>query len=161
MSCGFNHVDVFSFYNPHDHRDVYECQNCGRVKSKDAGPRFEHTVVVACCGTPQTWTGSSPVAAFRVGNVIDCPAHGPTKIVSISTTQTKGKTVAKAPTSRAQASSPAAAGPGAELFASIAVGCVAGLILGWIPMLIFGGPYLIWVALLAAVLGVLVMLADQ
>lgn len=147
MSCGLlGHIDVFSFYNSYDNRDVYECQNCGRVTSKDSGPKFRHDVTVRCCDDPQDWRGASPVPPLSVGDTVSCPIHGPTTIVSIKTTQTAGKPVGPAKASTSSAVSSAEPGGGWLIVGGIFVGGLAGLLLGWIPMLIFGGPYFLWVA---------------
>ena len=163
MSCGmFDHIDRYSFYNPHDHVDVYECANCGRIKSRDAGPRFRHTVAVSCCANTQDWTGASSVPAFAVGDTIDCPSHGPTKVASIHTTQTAGKAGRpnNSSASNTGENSIAEFGPGLAI-AGIFVGGVAGLLLGWIPMLIFGGRYFLWVAAFAVFGMVSALFADS
>lgn len=159
MSCGiFSHVDVYSSYNPYDHRDVYECQRCGRVTTRDAGPVFRHDVTLGCCDKTQEWSSATQVPAFSVGDQFACEVHGAATIRSIRTTQVKGKPVTGTRAADGTSSTPEVT-PGVALFASVAVGLVFGLFLGWIPMLVLGGPYLVWVLVVGFFVGIFTLMS--
>lgn len=96
MTCGIGqHVMVYSFYNPYDHRDIYECANCGKVTSRDAGPRYRYAIACDCCGVAHDHFGTAPSPFCSVGDDWECPTHGRSKISSIEVEQVAGK-----PTSR-------------------------------------------------------------
>lgn len=103
MPCGIGqHVMVFSYHNPYDNVDVYECMNCDKRTYKDAGPLYEYQITCACCGVPHEAYSKAAAPFMKVGDVWDCPNHGPSTITNITSKQVKGKAVDQSATAHAR-----------------------------------------------------------